>query len=648
MKTVIGGPPGVRTALERQLEGLTQESKQLEQNVQRAETRDVDAEARSASKYKFVFRDLLPWNWGRLFQSPETYKSALDRLSKAKESDLQQARAELSKHSELTEPFRDLVSKLRQMPTGGTIDSLPDSAIEPIRQKHHESLSDVSAIQRALDAAGNEAVAKFPVAQLDAVKVALEDALEELNHKAAPDQHEEPVGKMKARRLAMQGRDAERNAEVAAPGKVVVADKQGPLKHLGQPVEFGAEKESNMKSIDAGDKLQYTSAPNYRPGLMQYTPEMLNEASRGKAADKIGWADLNDKGKSAYVLKFHAQTGKWPKLAVLPNSEYSKLSIEPNGWIEVISSKFDTIRDARGFLDKFGWGHIHTSWMRGAPPDVQKQQVAWMRNANLYMFLSALEGRGASGNGETFWRFAIKGLSIPTQDHLDLAAKMIGGLNMTATAFSKHLHMGMRASGKYGSPQRIAFEARGGNADEKKRVVDSLLNGLTQDRWGSAVDRHGEDDFELTHVGGNIEYQVKALPDDFRKLIAEHLSALPVNGLTAADASRLHNMVASATFYADKIPAARLNAFDQRACVPLLNYEAINWLSDGDRKRAIEARGWFIGALDELDKNRGNLAPHQLGQKVADLIEQWSKKAQLGEVFGKWLDGGERQKFISA
>lgn len=648
MKTVIGGPPGVRTTLERQLGELSQETAKLEQKVSLLEQRDVQAEAKDASRYKFKFKDLLPWNWGRLGQRPESFQSALDRLTKAREADLTAARTELAQKNELVQPFRDLVAKLRQLPTGGTVDSLPEVALEPVRLKHQESLGDVTAIQNALAAAGNEVAANFPVAQLDAVRTALVDALEDLDHKIAPDANAEPVGKMKARRLAMQGRDAERNAEVGNVGaRIVVADKQGPLKHLGQPVEFGAEKESNMKSMEAGDKLQYTAAPNFRLGVVQFSADMLTEAGQAKGANAIGWSDLNDKGKSAYVLGVHKQTGKWPKLTVVQNKEYSKLSIEPNGWIEVISSKFDTIRDARGFLDKFGWGHIHTSWMRGAAPEVQKQQVAWMRNANLYMFLGALEGRGASGNGETFWRFAIKGLSIPTQDHLDLAAKMIGGMNMTATAFSKHLHIGMRASGKYGSPQRIAFEARGGNADEKKRVVDSLLNGLTQERWGSAVDRHGEDDFELVHVGAT-EYQVKSLPHDFQKLIAEHLALLPVAGLTANDASRLYQMVASATFYAGEVPAARLNAFDQRACVPLLNYEAINWFTDDQRKRAIEARGWFIGALDNLDKNRANLKPHEFGQKVADLIVQWSKKAQLGEVFGAWLDGGQRQNFISA
>ncbi|MCK6552886.1 hypothetical protein L6R52_44090, partial [Myxococcota bacterium] len=440
---------------------------------------------------------------------------------------------------------------------------------------------------------------------------------------------------------------------VAAAKANIVADKQGPLKHLGAPVEFGAEKETNMKTMSAGDKLAPTEVQGFERALIQgkITPDMLVDGAKGKPVDQIQWADLNDKGKSAYSLAYSekystAGKTKWPIIRAQPQANFSKVDFEPNGWIEVISSKFDTIRDAKVFLDKFGWGHIHTTWMRGASPEVQGQQTTWMRNANLWMFLDALESRGASSGGEGFWRFAIKGLSIPTEDHLKLALDMIKGRNMTATAFSKHLHIGLRASGKYGDRNRIGFEARGGVEDQKRRVLDSLLNGLTQGQWGTQPAKYGDEQFKLISVG-NVDHQVSALPAEFRSLVAKHLQEHPVGDLKPADADRLYQLVAGATFYDGKTPAARINAFDQRGCTPLLEFEKLSWLTDAEKKRAVDARGKFIQSLADLDKRKAGMKPSQIGQAVADLVTAWSKDARLAEPFGRWLDGGERQKFFA-
>src|SRR5262249_13783679 len=163
------------------------------------------------------------------------------------------------------------------------------------------------------------------------------------------------------------------------------------------------------------------------------------------------------------------------------------------------------------------------SFMRGDPPEAQRAQVAWMRNANLFMWLDALERRGGGGNDGPCWRFAIKGLSIPTEEHLKLALEMIEGRTFTATPFSKHLHIGLRASGMYGDLNRIGFEARGGMDDEKKRVIDSLLVGLVHGRWGLGDDRFGEGDFRLISEETNERSQHQTVPQQFATLIERHL-----------------------------------------------------------------------------------------------------------------------------
>lgn len=425
-------------------------------------------------------------------------------------------------------------------------------------------------------------------------------------------------------------------------------DKQGPLTHQGRPIQFGAEKETNMKSVGATTNFDHTATQNFLVSVIgEITPDLLHADAVQKPKEELDWTDLNDKGKSRYTLNFKATYGRWPIIKVTPNKDYSDLSIEPNGWMEVISSKFESIKDAKVFLQKFGWGHVHTSFMRGATPEVQRAQTAWMRNANLYMFLNALESRGAGNGTEDFWRFAIKGLSIPTEENLQLALEMFQNKTMRATPFSKHLHIGLRASGMYGEPNRIGFEARGGIQDEKERVLDSLLSGLVYGRWGAAPDRWGEDAFKLISEPTNFNAQGKTVPGQFSTLIEKHLAEHPIADLTPADAARLTRLVSSTQFYEGEAPAARLKAFDHRIATPLLELEKLSWLTDDERARVISARGGFIEGLARLDAQKGDRTPQQLAVDVSNLAAEWARSARLAGPFGRWLDGGERQHFFS-
>ena len=80
---------------------------------------------------------------------------------------------------------------------------------------------------------------------------------------------------------------------------------------------------------------------------------------------------------------------------------------------------------------------------------------------------------------------------------------------------------------------------------------------------------------------------------------------------------------------------ARIGRFDQRGCVPLLNFEALPWLSDEDRDRVGAARSKFLLGLSKLQKAGGG----DSGTAIAKLIANWAQEAKLAESLGRWLDG---------
>ena len=423
------------------------------------------------------------------------------------------------------------------------------------------------------------------------------------------------------------------------------------IKHLGRPVQFGGEKEFNLKSLQGGEgHLQYTQQPaDWNPGLLQnVTQDMLKPGV--KVGGAVSWADLNDKGKAQYALAYKAKNNKFPVIRTTPNPDYSEIAWEKNGWIEVVSKPFD-IEGIQKFLDHYGWGHIHTSFMRGAPKAEQQQMLSWVQNANMYTFLNSLENRSFAVNGDEGWRFCIVGLSIPTVQHLQRYEKIFGGENLQATAFAKHTLLNVRGNGKqYGDPNRIGMEARGGSQDEKLRMLNSLLGGLQGNGWGAHPMAPGDSAFRLPDVRETGiksprygHYQVKRLPQDFKNLMSAHVEAHPESGVTQADVQRVFDFVNRAQFFPNEV-AARLQSFDQRACVPLLNFEALPWLSDAEKARAVEARSWFVGEMSELSKQ--NLTPRDAAIKSAQLMTDWAKHAKLADAFGKWLDGPNPQKYL--
>lgn len=419
------------------------------------------------------------------------------------------------------------------------------------------------------------------------------------------------------------------------------------IKHQGRPVQFGGEKEFNLKSL-GGDKdyLQHTRQPDqWQPNLLKnVTADMVKPGVR--VDGPVQWSDLNDKGKAQYALAYKAQSGKFPVIRTTPNTDYSKIAWEKNGWIEVVSEPFD-LEGIQGFLDEYGWGHVHTSFMRGAPKAEQDQMLAWVANANLYSFLNSLENRNFKVNGDEGWRFCITGLSIPTVQHMERYGQIFGGTNLQATAFAKHLLFNVRGNGKqYGDRNRIGVEARGGSQDEKKRILNSLLHGLQGGGWGAHPMPHNGSKFRLPDVREMPKknakyghYQVKRLPQDFKTLMLDHLKAHPVEGVSQADVQRIFDFVNSARFF-DHDKTARLEQFDQRACVPLLAYEELPWLDEASKDRAVKARGWFVQQMSELSK-QGNLSPRDKAIRSAQVMTDWAKQARLGDAFGAWIDGAD-------
>lgn len=413
------------------------------------------------------------------------------------------------------------------------------------------------------------------------------------------------------------------------------------ITHRGKEVQFGGEKEYRLQKLEAGSKLEPTTPAAWEPKLLGKLSADLFKAGEVKPTEQLAWADLNDKGKAQYALAYKAAHGDFPLIRVTPNPDYAKITWEKNGWIEVVSNPFDA-SGLNKFLKTYGWGHVHTSFMRGAPPPEQRQILFWVGMANIWSFLNSLEERGASGNGEDAWRFDVKGLSLPTEEHLDRWAQVLGGKNKVATAFSKHCIINIRGNGKqYGHPDRIGMETRGGQTEEKRRMLDSLINGLQNGHWGAQPIERGANGFRLVRLGADLVHDKKnsalqpsSLPSDFKVLIKEHLQRRPIEGLSVADADRLYEFTKAATLGNGHVEA-RIGRFDQRGCLPLLNFEALPWLSDADRERVGAARTKFLLSLSELQKAGGANS----GTAIAKLIATWAKEAKLAESIGKWLDG---------
>jgi hypothetical protein len=66
--------------------------------------------------------------------------------------------------------------------------------------------------------------------------------------------------------------------------------------------------------------------------------------------------------------------------------------------------------------------------------------LMWLRNVNLWCLLNGLGRTGPDANGERLWRFTILPLTLPTEQHIELAEQILRGRkDPAATRFSKHL-----------------------------------------------------------------------------------------------------------------------------------------------------------------------------------------------------------------
>lgn len=420
------------------------------------------------------------------------------------------------------------------------------------------------------------------------------------------------------------------------------------VRHRSQPVQFGAEKELKLTSIEAGPgKLAGTSHAGFQSSYFGDTVDgSLLHGQQTRPSREIGWDDLNDAGKAAYALRFRDTQGKFPKLQAKPGADYAKVAFEKNGWIELISTKFDDLSGLKGFLDDYGWGHVHISFMRGQPEPQQKETLSWLALSNVWSFVSALEDRGSGNGKEPNWRYAIKGLSIPTEEHMERFAGMMSGRNRPATAFAKHLVVNLRGNGRlYGDPNRIGIEIRGGVKKEKVVMLNSLLDGLADGgegaRMGSTPFAWGSVPFRLPRLGADVRRttkgglaQVKSVPRDFENMAREHLAAHPNPNLAADVPAKAFRYVSGATV-AKGSTAARLERFDQRVCIPLLAYEALPFMAPEEKARAVEARGWFLSELSQ-QADQG-LGPAEAGKAIAELTAQWARRARLDAPLRRYM-----------
>jgi hypothetical protein len=411
------------------------------------------------------------------------------------------------------------------------------------------------------------------------------------------------------------------------------------ITHRGIPVQIGAEKELSMKSLSPGtDRFDQTQPVRFDPNLIQFKPDQLDPNARSKKPGEVTWANLNDAGKAAWITAYRKKFGGDPDITVDPKQpEMDRIDWEHTGELEVVSDVFDDTKELGKFLAKFGWGHITTSLMRGVPAEERKQMLSFVTIANLYIFTHGLEQRGADV-GEKGWRFTIKPLSVPTEEHVQIFDSIFDR-NRAPTAFSKHNQVNIRGNGKYGDPNRIAFEVRAGDVEDKRRVENALLNSLKDNQWGSHPFEWGTGKFRLVRLGIDVTHndpqQVKNVPADFKMLAAE------VPGVDEATAERVHRFVANARF-ADEAANARLTQFDQRACVPLLAFAELPGFDEAARARITQAQQHFIRALDALSAK--NLSPHAAAEAISDTIVAWAKEAKVSQPLGRWLDGPAGRK----
>ena len=348
-------------------------------------------------------------------------------------------------------------------------------------------------------------------------------------------------------------------------------------------------------------------------------------------------------------------------LKVREDGPVRSIDHEPDGSVEFVSKKMSDSRGLKSWLDNYGWGHVHTSFVRSGDPVAVKQQVNWNAMANQYMFLSALERRQAPGPTSPTeagrasgvnWAFAIKPLSIPTQEHVELWEQFLTDKTERVTAFSKHLLLNVR-TGMYEDdngvpdPARVGNEIRGGLPKEKERVLDSLTHALVDGKWGRAPEEFGANGFRLMSVGGDMRTQVRGVPRDFETMLAAHLKA-GVPGVNEADASKLYEFVADARFY-DGPVVSRMTEFDQRVGAPLLSYEKLGWLTQAEKGRAINARTAFIQRLSALQTQAANtnMPATEVAQRISALVINWGKEASLAEPIGRWVDGDRRRSVLA-
>lgn len=421
------------------------------------------------------------------------------------------------------------------------------------------------------------------------------------------------------------------------------------LEHQGRPIEWGAEKEIRFDRFKAGGQwLARTQVDHFDPRVLP-----------GRRAPE--WGKLDDAGKAKYLAALRARNpeadknGDWyalyPRVDVAPGADFERVGFEAGPFLELISPKLSGLGQLGAFTEKYGWGHVHTSFLRGAPPEQQAEMLGWFWVANLYLFLAPLEARGVGTKEDPLWRFNLVGLSVPTVEHLSEAQAILGGEDHQATAFNKHLGLAVRGDGVlYGEKDRIGFETRGGVSAEKRRVLESMLHGLVREAWGRKPLTVDAQALGLVELGPGVMryemngvqeiWQPERVPPDVSRLLQVNLQEA---GLDPNAAPGLFTMLDEATL--PKKIGSQLGHFDQRVAVPLLHFELLPGLSKVRRAEITHARAEFLEDLMALAK--AHPSPRRAGPLIATLIERWAKGVSLAETLGEWLDApGRRKPFL--
>lgn len=429
---------------------------------------------------------------------------------------------------------------------------------------------------------------------------------------------------------------------IERPGDQEVLKNGGPIR-LSTEHEFTFTKMAKLKK--PGDRLGEIEVEGFHPDLIPATVDatgMRPEAAQ-KARNLLTWADLNDKGRALYLEAHKAAHGAYPALRPAEGSKLATVEYgAEEGTVRWTSGTLTSVGRTEALMKQHGWGPMSLSFVRGDAVEVCEQQVAWLRNANLYLIIAGLEARGAKGNGEEIWRFAVSENTLPTEENLAIALKVLNGANPKRTPFADNLQVSVHA----GKEDRAIVETRGGHEVEKARVLDSLMNGLANGVWGSFLERHGQGDFQLPRLG---EAKAQAgLPPAFEALVASQIAKHPEQRLKAETARQIAAYVGSAKFYAGEAPERRLNAFDQRACLPFLDYDRLPWLTADDKARVDAATTNLLAQLAQLSRPGAYeaLPKEQLGLQITQLMVAWAQQAQLAEPFGRWLDGPVRRSFF--